>query len=313
MKRGKYRKTFMLTALVLSACVCPDSYREVPVPQVRQVEDVAKMSDCQLQHYGGTLLAKADSAEMVEALVQAGADVQGSIIADDREYAGNPLVQATKPEVLRALLKHGAAVDARGGAEKATPLCAAVRKHQHTKVGILLGAGATPGLADAKGETPLYIAALRADADMCRQLLRAGAPVDIGRAEGEISPLLGVMQAAHAGRLPQSEADTVAQVLMEAGAQVAVKDAGGNTLLHYASPALVHRLLAAGLAPDAANHLGQTPLFACKDRAVVDALLGAGADLQARDREGASAFDVVPSPQIKSYLLFRGCRSGQAL
>ncbi len=311
--RRVYRKTFMMTALLLVGCVCPDSFREVPEPRVRQVADVAEVSDCQMQHYGATLLARAESAALVEALVQAGADVHGNIIVNGHEYQGNPLVQAQKTEVLQALLRSGAAVNARCGDTGATPLCDALRKGQRAKVGVLLAAGANPGLADAKGESPLYIAAMRADVDMCRQLLGAGAAVDAGKSTDGTTPLMAVLRAAHEGKVPQSGADNVAQLLMDAGAQLASADSVGNTLLHYASPAVVHRLLAAGLPPDVTNHLGRTPLFCCKERAVVDALLGAGANVQARDADGASAFDVVPSPQIKSYLLFRGCRSGQAL
>lgn len=299
--------------MLMAGCVCPDSFREVPEPRVNRVADVAQVSRCQMQHYGATLLARADSAALVHALVQAGASVRGSIISNGKAYAGNPLVQAEQPEVIRALLRCGADVNAPAGAESATPLCAAVRRGQHQKTAMLIDAGAMLTQTDAEGESPLYIAAVRGDTEMCRMLLGAGAAVDIGRREDGISPLLGVLRAGYHEQLSRSKADEVALLLLDAGAQTAQTDADGNTALHYAGAGVVDRVLATGVSPDTPNHLGRTPLFFCKERAMVDALLRAGAQLQARDSEGASAFDVVPSPQVKSYLLFRGCRSGHAL
>lgn len=313
MKTQPQRSILMVATCLLAACTCPDSFREVPTPQVRQVADVARVSDCQMKHYGATLLAKANSAEMVRALVKAGADVHGRVIVNNKVYPGNPLVQATKTEVLRELVRSGADVNARGGAADVTPLCAAIRNGQDEKAKLLLQAGAHPTLADSKGETPLYMAAMRGDADMCRLLLTAGAHVDAGLLADGTSPILGVQKAAHSGKMPLADAEPIVQMLMDAGAQVNVTDAEGNTLLHYATPGVVRRLLTAGLSPFATNNLGRTPLFSSQDRTIVDALLGAGADVQARDGEGATAFDVVPSAQVKSYLLFRGCRSGRAL
>lgn len=313
MKKHLYRKGLILTACLLVGCACPASFREVPAPQVKQVADVAGLSDCQVRHYGATLLAQADSAAMVQALVQAGANVHGQQIINGKEYPGSPLLHTSKPEVLRALLRSGADPNAAGGVQRYTPLCDAVRKGKAEKVQILLNAGAHASLADSKGESPLYTAAMRADTAMCRSLLGAGAAVDIGLQADGTTPLMALLRAAHTGKLPQAEAEATAMQLLSAGAAVDTVDAEGNTLLHYATPGLVQRLLAAGLSPHATNQLGRTPLFYSVDRSVVDALLAAGADIQAQDGEGNSAFDVVPSPQVKSYLLFRGCRSGKPL
>lgn len=308
-----YRKVVLLAACFVASCACPDSFREVPAPQVRQVADVKRVTACQMRHYGATLLARADSAAMVRALVQNGADVRGRVIVGGKDYPGNPLLQAENENVWRELLRSGADMNARGGAKGETPLCSAVRCGQVNKVHFLLAAGADANLTDSQEETPLYTAALRGDADVCRQLLAAGAQVDAGDKKTGASPLLAVLSAGYAGKLPRTEADTIALLLLNAGAQTGAADAEGNTLLHFASPAVIHRLLAAGLSPHATNYLGRTPLFSSRERAVVDALLAAGADIQAHDGEGNSAFDVVASPQIKSYLLFRGCRSGHAL
>lgn len=313
MKMHMYRNGLLLAVCMLVGCACPASFREVPTPQVKQPADVARLTDCQMRHYGATLLAQADSAAMVQALMQAGANVHGGQIINGREYPGSPLLQADKSEVVSALLRSGADPNAAGGVHRYTPLCDAVRKGKTQKVQMLLRAGAHPTLADSKGESPLYTAATRADAAMCRQLLEAGAAVDIGLQADGTSPLMALMRAAHAGKLPQAEADATAELLLTAGAQVDMTDAEGNTLLHYATPGLVQRLLSAGVSPHATNQMGRTPLFSALDRTVVDALLGAGADIQAQDGEGNSAFDVVPSPQVKSYLLFRGCRSGRFL
>ncbi|MBQ4614286.1 MAG: ankyrin repeat domain-containing protein [Akkermansia sp.] len=313
MNQPLYHKALVLVACFLASCACPDSFRDVPAPQVRQAADVERVTACQMRHYGATLLARAESAAVVRALVQKGADVRGRIILGGKDYPGNPLLQAEKTDVLQELVRCGADTNARGGAKGETPLCAAVRHGQVSKARFLLESGADASLADSQSETPLYIAAMRGDAEMCKLLLGAGAQVDAGEKVEGTAPLLAVLSAAHAGKLVRAEADTIALLLLNAGAQASPTDAEGNTLLHFASPAVVHRLLAAGVSPHATNHLGRTPLFTSCDRVVVDALLGAGADIQARDGEGNSAFDVVSSPQVKSYLLFRGCRSGHAL
>lgn len=132
------------------------------------------------------------------------------------------------------------------------------------------------------------------------------------------------------------------ELLLEFGADPNLRSAwwaGGFHALHSASPAAAERLLAAGAVPDAcaAAHLdradllasmlaadpsrvherggdGQTPLHFARSREVVDLLLGAGADIDARDvdhrstpaqwmlqgRHGAGRYD------LARYLVERG-------
>jgi len=46
---------------------------------------------------------------------------------------------------------------------------------------------------------------------------------------------------------------------------------------------------------------------------LAEALLNAGAELNARDNAGNTAFDVISQAPVKSYLLVRGANSSNAL
>ena len=71
---------------------------------------------------------------------------------------------------MQALLALGAAVDPRDRSA-ATPLFAACEAMRAAAAGELLAAGADPGMRNAAGEAPLYIAALRGHDEVVRVLL----------------------------------------------------------------------------------------------------------------------------------------------
>ena len=144
----------------------------------------------------------------------------------------------------------------------------------------LLGGGADPGATDRSGNTPLHRAASRRKPEIARVLIANGANPLAKDSYGHTALVL-----AH-------ENTAMLDVLMGEDARVNphTRDARGRTLLHNASSAeVVRRLLSAGADVDAKDEDRATALhLAVIDRreAVVEALIAGGADVNARDGHG---------------------------
>jgi ankyrin repeat protein len=131
-----------------------------------------------------------------------------------------------EPASVKALTAAGADVNA-GNKWRQTALMAAARTGSVEKVAMLLEAGASATAVDLNGEAALSIAAANeAPSGVLQALVKAGAPVDAGDADG-VTPL---MKAAERGDLDQVVA------LLKLGADVAKKDkANGWTAKDWAS------------------------------------------------------------------------------
>ena len=165
----------------------------------------------------------------------------------------------------------------------------------------------TTAATPENGRTPiqqLHDAMQRGDADAARTLFSQHAEFK-RLVNAPVFPFNAPAIVAYANNLPMVD------VLLEAGADPNARStwwAGPFHALHVATGAAADRLLAAGAIPDAcaAAHLddaalleamiaanpacvserggdGQTPLHFARSRGVVDLLLGAGADIDARD------------------------------
>lgn len=204
------------------------------------------------------------------------------------EYAGlttPPLVRAVLKghvNIVKLLLRNDAVVDAVHPETGGTALHEAAGLGQVLGAKYLLTAGADVEKRDGKGHTPLLAAAAGVGSkcgDMVRELIAAGARVDTVEAKTRNSPL-------HiASDLGNND---VVERLLRGGADLAAKNAVGQTPLHLAA-GKGHRevagyLLRAGAEPNTQDRIGRTPLYIAAvngEASVVGELARAGADMAA--------------------------------
>lgn len=161
-----------------------------------------------------------------------------------------------------------------------TPLQEAARKGWMEGVEFLLKAGARLDEEDDVGATALTLAVRAGKQSAARRLIQAGASPE-GGATARMAPLHEVATR------------DIAQMLLDAGAQVDAPDRSGATSLHHQAKAgraeMVDFLLKAGAHVGAVDQRGRTPLFSPGAKgevlAVFQRLLGAGANPQWRDAE----------------------------
>jgi ankyrin repeat protein len=238
----------------------------------------------QQQLYAAALAGRVDEAL---AALEAGADPKSLPDASARDQRSLVVLAALLADLrlLRALI--GAGVELNQGHAGLTPLLAATRDSWHGRpeaVMTLLANGADPRLADAEGRTPLHGAALSVDPAVAALLLDAGAPLDPVDREGWSA--LGV--ACANGNWRQ------AKFLLERGARP--EPEGGQPALLAASggeddAAGARLLLKLKARVDARGRLNRSALHvACLagNAEIAQALIEAGADVNARDEQGVS-------------------------
>ena len=212
------------------------------------------------------------------------------------------------PAVLQALLDAGANVNA-GESAGSTPLHSAAAGNDPAMLQALLEAGANVNARDSRDGTPLHAAASFSDNPTVLQaLLEAGAGIQARDIDGR-TPLHTVAIFNYNperardledeyGEPPRTAAyyenPAVLQALLDAGADVEVKDDFGWTPLHAATvynsnPAVITALLDAGANPKVKNNDGTTPLHYAAglgNPVIVQILLDAGAEVNARNDYG---------------------------
>ena len=244
-------------------------------------------------HHG----AENPNGDVVALLIDAGADPNARTIdgfVPLHFAASNP-----NAEVVALLLAAGA--DPNAGNPDFSPLHLAVRNDNPAVTDKLLAAGADVSVLDRQGQMPLHNAE---SVDVVRMLLDGGAPVD-ARSFDAKTPLL---RAAEAGNFDK------ARVLLEEGSNVRTKAENGVSVLHCATlldpmPELVRLLLDHGADPTAATDFGMTALHqaAYGNGGVVEVLLNAGANANARDVDGTGPLHVAvvwnADPEVASLLI----------
>lgn len=177
-------------------------------------------------------------------------------------------------------------------AELNAELIEAVQEGDTEAVASLLMTRADVETTDDLGLPALIVATVKGHVGIVELLLDAGADPDT--TYNYKTPLMFLVSDLV---LRGSVIVEMAQLLIEAGADVDVRDLGGDTVLMYAvtggdHPEVVRLLLEAGAEVNAKNNKGYTALeYACYmagDSTVdlVKVLLDAGADVDAKDNEG---------------------------
>lgn len=188
-------------------------------------------------------------------------------------------IKAGQGELATALLLGGAPLDTQDEHLR-TPLHAAAEKEIAGMVQLLLQKGAPADKPDGDGCTPLHLAAQAGRAGSVRALLAAGAnPTRLNR--GDWSPLEAAAQEGHGD---------VLRVMGEFGADVNFLDGSGWAVLHWANgQTVVDALVEAGANIEVRNQARLTPLAhatkAC-NLETVRALVSHGAEVNTRDEHG---------------------------
>lgn len=233
--------------------------------------------------------------------------------ADARLYGDGlaPIHMAADARAIGILVAAGADVNApwkREGVDMArgtTALHTAARDNRPELIEALLKAGGDPNVRDRDGFTPLHYAASRSEI-VARQLLAAGAGDQIRTASGLTArELLEQHQPGLANELGLGSA-RLADQLLKGGAQPnaigtgpKVRPVQQTTPLHlaamYDNPEMASLLLEYGANPNALDGKGLAPVHYAtgQSRALLEALVKGGADLQLKTSEGKTAADLL--------------------
>lgn len=228
--------------------------------------------------------------EVLQRLLKHGAD------PDQANHAGaTPLMRATADRgKMRLLMGSGAQVDQRSQLGRTALLIAARRPGAGDAVRDLLAAGADPRVKDVRGVTPLIEAARAGDLESIRTLIEAGAEVNETRKNGRTALMAAV----------RSRKQEAVRFLLDRGADVNIqaresvssnsKDSALTMAAARGVPGIVRALIGQGADIEARNAMGYTALMqaACSDYVdaeTVKALLSAGADITPKGLDGETA------------------------
>ena len=222
-------------------------------------------------------------------LMLAGADPN---LLDISKYSPLHLAAlAGHDEIVDRLLLRGAHTDTKSAKSKLTPLHVAAFKGHALCVSALIRGGAEKNPLSSMGETPLHLAARGNKVEAAHRLLAAGATIDI-LATNRWRPLDVAARHGHAD---------VLRVLLRHGGDSKACHSDGVTALHVAAGVdgpgrdnggVVCALVGAGADVEAKDRVfGETPLHRAADHRVesegtIQALLKVGANVNARDAFG---------------------------
>lgn len=266
------------------------------------------------------LAARAGKLEIVQLLLEAGADVNSTM--DGRHPDGDTVREATALlhaasrgylDVVELLLANGADPNKVEIQEGDTPLHGAAFFDYADVIKILLENGADPDVQRiSDGIAPLHWAARNGSSEAVEALVQGGANVNMKDLDRGLTPLLSILYFA-----PPNQQINLINLLLDHGANPDGQGNNGIIALHYAAGKgdvdIVETLLERGATIDFQNKDGQTALHraAVRNRMeVVEVLIEHGASLDIEDLEGRKAFDVATGETIQEILREAGAGEG---
>lgn len=224
-----------------------------------------------------------DAVDAMQALLSAGADVA----ANFGETGLTPLFFAQSATAVNALAAKGAALSARISGR--TPLHETIRKGATDAVSALLALGVNKDIINNKGNTPLHVAVATGNFEIVKLLVNAGADVNVVNGEGWTPLHLGICQ--EKKNIDQLKA--ILEVLLQRGALIDAKSDSGFTPLHYAiilnDPAAFELFLSKDANLAAIDYESNTPLHLAAERGYgkfVEKLVAKGANTLILNRSG---------------------------
>ena len=258
------------------------------------------------------IAAKAGSNACVKLLVSHGADVNAFSLRGGRLSAVQAAASGGFADVVETLVNADARVNNKVKDEESA-LHLAIQSRSSACVKVLLANKADVNYRNAKGETPLILAAQAGDDEIFDMLLnvqdiKLNAVSKNGETALSICCMTGYMHGV--------------QALFEAPSiKIGEKLAGGVTLVHLAAQWKHHDvltfLLENGCEPDAADEKGNTPLHlavAVRDNQdVVTTLVKAGCDPSVVGNKGRNAFACIGQDDRDTWELLAGLMQDPAV
>ena len=247
------------------------------------------------------IAAESGDIDRVLEELDAGADVNQPETGDECTEGMTPLhwaaLNGDKP-MIELLLDRGADVNALKTTTAETPLMAGIASRDPEVVRLLLDAGADVNALDIRAAGPLWAASSLGETEIVKMLIARGARVNEVAVDGS-TPLMQAVRLIDRDRRRE-----VVRFLLSQGAVVSPVDEDGKTALHHAAeqrPAdvvVMDWLVKAGVDIDARDIRGETALMHLCWSGLEEAtdgialLLDGGADPNVVDNEGNSPLNL---------------------
>jgi ankyrin repeat protein len=230
-----------------------------------------------------------DDLTSIQRLLEAGAD---TTLKDKSGHTSLhiALFEVEKHSAAKILMRNKAALNSVDSGGR-TALMIAVRKGDLNSMQMLLKAGADTTAIDKHGDTALHIAMYESDCLSCAEVLMAHkAALNSVNDAGRTALMTAV----------EKEDLTSLQMLLQAGADTALKDKRGFTAIHIAlferkCQSVAEILMADRTALNSVDDDGKSALMIAiekNDMTILERLLQAGADTTLKDKRGRAAIHI---------------------